>query len=247
MQNKHRRNRILLVAIVIILMAVFIVIYVGFIRTDSNDINLPDSNSPVLGDTQSPDSVFVGINRTNVQQVVESMYRNDSYQRSISVVHGWSGGSSGEKVEITVSGELAHIATTRADEIRHVILTEDSCYIWYAGDTRYITCSRGDFSEMEEASIPDYTDIAELSPISISNACLETYNDIMCIRVDFSRDERLCTYWLELDSGLLYAAKEFENDSLVYSMICDSLISPLASQETLVAAFTLPDGQQLYK
>ncbi|MBQ9980260.1 MAG: hypothetical protein IJP23_04300 [Oscillospiraceae bacterium] len=248
MERRNRRKRILLIAIIAILMAVFIVAYVSFISSDSNThITLPPQDISDAFDSTEQTADFAGITKSNVQQVIAQMDRADTYQRTMTIITSWSGGSSSEKTEMIVSDELVRLNITRGDETRCTVINGEECFIWYAGETKYITRPTGDFTQFQQSRIPDYTDILALESHRISDAALEEKEGIMCIRVDFKTDVANCVYWLDLDSGLLYAAEEYENGKPVYNMTVDSMEAPVSSDETLISAFTLPDGRVLYQ
>lgn len=248
MKNIH--GRIIIIAIAIVLMVAFIVAYITFISADSSDeITLPPESSDTnFGDVGlDSEAGFHGISRDNIQQVVAVMSRAESYTRAMSIITNWSGGSSTDYIDICVIDQWTRINITHAGETKCIILSEDNCWIWYAGDKDYITLARGDFSDQAETRIPDYTDILELDENRITDAGLEALDGVMCIYVEFTADGSDQKYWLDLDSGLLNSAQGWENGQMVYEMTQTSIETPLTSENTITGAFTLPDGILLYK
>ena len=248
--DKGKMNRVTIGITVMILLAVFLFLGYPLLNLDREEIVLPGENS--ASDISDPGEGAGGGNAVQrvevtaetVGRVVDTLTRPESYSRTMTLTTFWSGGSGTITVESAVSGELVRTELTLpGGQVRHMLRTDESTYMWYNNERTYSTVRTGAFSQDEEQWIPTYEDLVALKPSEITDAGYEAYQQLDCIYAQTKEDDdgyAEC-YWVSVDTGLLVAAQRLQNGNEVYRM--EGLEVSVSVPDA--ALFTLPDGTAL--
>ena len=232
---------------VAILIAVFLFVTFTSVNRDRPQITLPteESASDHLNSGQEENQAEpiskVDVTPTTVQDVIETLYRPESYMRTITLTTFWSGGQGTTMVESYI-----HEGCARFDmflpggQIRHTIRTPELTCIWYNQERKVSSVRTGDFSEDAEQWIPTYEDLLNVNKKDIIDAGYVDYQDIDCIYAMTEKDadgysER---YWISVDNGLLVAAERLQEETVIYRM--EALATVVGIPDT--ERFTLPNG-----
>ena len=212
----------------------------------------PVSQTPPLPDDTGPDTADEGnrvkVDKSTVRAVVQSLSRPKVYSRDIVIESFWDGGSVVYNIKTSFSENASAFEITGGGETQRIIVTEDTCYVWYQGDHEPYTARRGDEDEYNKyldkfQMLITYEDIVELPIESLLEADYTTFEDELCIYVKYSAGSfgYVTSCYVSTKNGLLIAAEEYDGDTLIYKMT--SL--PCGEGEVNEKLFVLPNGQSV--
>ena len=211
-----------------------------------NSIILPESTTESESGDESHtphDFNALSITPQTVQAAISTLSRPAAYEREQTVETFWTSGSSASSFHVAVRSGVTRIDTTMVDgSTCHILMNDSNTAIWYDDDTNWVTLTAGEYTADAHQRIPTYETVLTLNVFDIVKAEYCTKDDIRCIFVQTRQnmDGYTDTYWISVQSGLLYAAERFCNDELIYRFTAtepDS-VSPDESQ------FLLPNGSQ---
>lgn len=199
----------------------------------------PGPNDKIL------ENVTVGVD--NVQAVIETLRRPESYSRTITVENFFAdGGSAGYVITAAVRGRDTAMKIDGSGFRKNVILAGGTLYIWYDGDKDYYTGPAEDLGTEPGLSdefqmVPTYETILALEKDSILDAGFTDFGGENCIYVKYVSGSLgyVTIGYISVKSGLLIGAEQFDGSSRVYSMTASDFVA----DEPDGAAFTLPDGK----
>lgn len=206
-------------------------------------ITLPDGPLPVPPEQEGPpvEDLFVEVERENIQSILASMRRPESYHQILTVTRCWHGGSSSRTVELYRSGELAFAAITGEGRDRSLLTDGQTVWLWYAGDQQVRTLSPDPSVTFDDLTgIPTYETVSSLPADSIAEAGFVTLDGASCLYVsarDGASEER---YWVDASTRLLCRADALEGDQLTYQL--RQGLWEIPDEGTLQTIFRLPDG-----
>jgi len=250
------RRTTLMVTVPVVLGLVLLVLY---FLSDVNtaQVELPDTSAEEV--TEAPGGAraqTVEVTAKNVQAVIDTLVRPEQYHLSLTAETFWSGGSRVELIEVWSIPGASHLY--RTDENgrsgKHMILTEETYYIWYDGDRTWVEMPRSDiFGAYQQAAdefsgIPNYETILALPSESITEAGYDSYAlggaEVSCVYVktDSGVLESTELYYISVETGLLVGARTYEGDTLVYELQANAAVDTGAVSTEI---FTLPDGTGL--
>lgn len=188
--------------------------------TESGD---PSAETPENG---TDGVVSAQVNRETVQAVIESLERPTSYHRTVETQLFWSGGSRRSQAELWQRGGLIRLDVEEGSSIKHLILTEDTLYIWYNDETGLYSAPLselgGDLTQLAEefSAVPGYERVLQLEPEQIQSASYSQLEGKDCIYVRAqTRDlDYIEEYYIEVETGLLLASAAYDGETLVYEM-----------------------------
>lgn len=242
MEEKHRN--ILVIAIAVTVLAAVLVSF----GLPSLTGPVPEVKLPEVGRQQpvGEDGLLsIDVRPDNVQAVIETLARPESYYRELTVTLSWQGGSAADQIQVWADGGYVKTISTASGSVQHRLVADGSVYLWYAGDRTWqefpASAESGDLAQR----VPTYEEVLALDPASIVAAGYESRNERDCIYVE-AEDAILGTrdcYWIETATGLLCAAETYEGDRIVYAMTETACTIPLDAG----IAFALPDGTVLHE
>lgn len=238
------RRTAALIAVIAVLLAVLIAI-VSF--GGGGSVELPQGE----GSAQQPEveqpsgytQTDADITVDNVQSVISSLSRPESYSAHITNTVYWNGAWKGVEADryVLKGTSLTKYYDTKGEEERYTVLRGGQYFSWRTGDTDYYMGSSGELSADSASMLPTYEDVAKLTAESITEAGMRELNGSPCIYV--TTEERdsgyTLTYWISPVNGLLVQADYRKKDQLVRSVV----VSDVQSEAPDEALFELPDGQ----
>jgi hypothetical protein len=143
----------------------------------------------------SPLNYEVELNPDNVQAVIRTLARPESYSRDYSVSLFWQSGSSASVITLTVDDKTLTVNGETYPREGMQLSRQDAL-----------------------AHIPTYEDILELPRSDILSASYREYENSPYIVVRFNGLLYTHEYYISTDSGLLDYAQKYDGETLVYSM-----------------------------
>lgn len=191
----------------------------------------------------------IAVTPDTVQDMVAVLTRPEQYRRTLTVTLSWQAGgsarSAAEEVETWAEGGYQlTVVRPAAGAARTILLTPDTQYLWYEGETAYRNFPRGTHSSDLSQGIPTYEDVLALEKGDITLADYVQRDGKNCIYIEAAmpRLGQTACYWIETATGLLYAAQLRADDGrTVYDMAETSREIPTERPVT----FSLPDGTVL--
>jgi len=200
------------------------------------------------GSVESP-AIGVEITPENVQAVIATLQRTDTYARTIIQTHYWDGGQSYayRTAEIWHTPEVLRI---RWDNGENMIITAEFYHLWFGFGrviTRPVTPGLGEHLDRlldQFQGIPSYETVLELDPGQIVRAgYTQRLIDgearyAIYVAVETAMLGYLSYYYICLTTGLLIEAATFDGETPVY--LLETLY--LTLEPPGPEAFLLPDG-----
>lgn len=245
--NKRRMMVVAYVSAFVILIILSLLFYDISGKTPQVILPTPYVSS-ALNSPRPGDNTGVGKNlevtAENVQSVIATMKRQESYSERIMVTSFWSGGKAVYKISAFVGyGAYRLSVSTSSGAGKNMIISGDKLYVWYDGSRSYYIGNSGGETELYDKyeMIPTYEEILKLSKAEIFEASFKQYGDEPCIyvRAQSGNFGYIYEYYVSVNTGLLTAAFSYDKTTLIYSMTTDSVALTVPS----VDMFKLPDGK----
>ncbi len=247
-----RLRLIVLIGAGLIVLTVAVGLVLRYALRETIEVPLPTTSASAPSGGQSPSTsadgglVQVEVTTDTVQDVIaRTLYRPMSYSRTIHIESFFDSGSAAYTITAAVLDGAKSFVIDAADETKHVVMTSEEIYIWYAGDDDYYTvsgmASDGTPRNADEYQmILTYEDVLALKTADILDAAYEEYDGENCIKVTYESEyfKYRTTCYISIVSGLLTGAEQYDGDTLVYRMT----VSDYTAELPEIAAFTLPDG-----
>jgi len=250
--KKQRPIRLSILVVMIAMAAVFGYILFGNLQAGERQINisLPGGEqsgaaageggaSPVL----ETDLTAVEVTTQNVQAVVKSMARPQSYHITMTLTNHYGDMTRTRIVDHWVSDANSRTRTVSGAVTFNELRWKDTVYLWNADDETYISYPVGDFSPDASAGMLTYEDVARIPVKQITSAAYEAYEDIPCIHI-VAEDPELdysSEYYISLDTGMLIYGAIRKGTTPIYSMTVTDLTQGIFDE----TVFMLPDGKNL--
>jgi hypothetical protein len=199
------------------------------------------------GDVGNASLRFVAVGPDNVQEVVATLSRPETYSRDIMIESYWeNGGKAVYHISASVTGgvtSLKRLMPGGAEE--HIIVTAGTQYIWEKDDKEPRAVPLGPRGDGRRAAdrgqmLITYEDVLALSKSDISDAGYTEYGGEICIYVEYRSPllGHTVRYYISVGLGLVTGAEEYDKaGALVYSMTAGALV-----HEADLSRFELPDG-----
>ena len=251
MSQKKRVLFALIIAAVIVV-AVFSSFAINLIFRSNTTIELPDvsendsteQNDPSASDEQNG-FLLVDVTPETVQDVIRTLSRPESYQRTLTATLYWGDNESSlTTLQVWQNGSVTRVESTPPTGLtQYNLMDQTHLYRWYEGSNSYVTLpldmAEGDLVQ----HIPTYEDVLDLPMNAITEAGYEVKEGLPCIYVAATAGENSTDrYWISLSSGLLAGAERIQDDVLIYAM---SSYAPVVTPCPSDVSFSLPDGTNL--
>ncbi len=248
--SSKRVRFITLIGVLFVVVAIGVSLLVAGISLDTRPFDLPDTQagaSDVSGQASSAEDGFVCVEVTTdtVQDVISTLQRPVSYSRRIEAVNYYSDGSASYTIDVSVLENAKSLKVTGAYETKNIIIADGMLYVWEDGDEDYYQAAMD--TEEDETKLSDmyqmimtYEDVLDIKPEYISFADYTDYYGEMCVIVRYTtqRLHYLTTCYISVNSGLLVGAKQYDGNTLVYTMTA----ADFSTEFPDAALFELPDG-----
>ncbi len=185
------------------------------------------------------------ITKENVQQVIASLERPETYSASVTNTLYWSGAwNQIHAIQYVRDGVcLTEYYDNSGNAERYEAVKNTSYFAWRSGGTTQYAGEAGTVSADEESMIPTYETVIEEEADDIIQAGLRTVNGESCIYATVSdvATGYSLTYWVSTVSGLLVQADYTRNGELVRSVVVDNV----QQTEPSASLFVMPNGISL--
>jgi len=200
---------------------------------DTPDIQLADP-APGTGNgddltAESPAAPVVEITTENVQAVIATLTRIESYSREIRQTRYWDGGQSygSRMATILVTPEIMRL---RWDNNENMVITADTYHLWFGGGaviTRPVTAGLGESLDKildQFQGIPSYETVLELDPAQIIAAGYTERNiggelrTVIYVAVETGTLGYTDFFYICLSTGLLVEMETFDGEIPIYRL-----------------------------
>ena len=243
---------ITVIGIAIIAVALGVILLTSYMNRDSEAVDLPKTPVATEQPTETGMDTLdrVEVNRDTIQDVVSSLNRPDTYSRDIKIESYWEGGQAVYHIGVSVIDGMTSLLTHPPIGVeKRIIVTKDTLYIWYTGDSQPFIGDIGSSGDESRAAdewqmLITYEDILELNTSDIIDAGYTQYDGADCVFAVYLSPMlgNTITYYVSLELGLVIAAEEFDRSgTLIYSMKAGQCVIGEVDRD----AFTLPDGTSI--
>jgi len=226
LEGKNRSILVVLIAAVIVL-GVFASFGLNLFTAGTPSIVLPTPQATLTpapgGEEDNSGAKWVEVTPQTVQEVIATLARPLSYQRTVTLQDFWGDGQSAvTTAEVTVDDGWTMTVSERGDRSQRTsIVGGGMVYWWYSGDATAQSAPADNYSaDLEGQRIPTYEDILQADPDSITAAGYESKNGVPCVYVSIHIDglEYEERYWVSTENGLLAAAQTVQDDAVLMEM-----------------------------
>lgn len=249
MEDKKRMVMAVIISVVVlaaVLYSFFLNLFAPTPRLVLADPNASQSVDPVGQESGQPVGVVVEVTPQTVQSLIASLERYESYRRTVTAEYFSNGQSLGAaSAQVWADGGWLRTSTVLSSgAVEHSIVGDGRLWLWYENDGKVYSGPAADRAGDLSQRLPTYEDVLALDKDGITAAGYEERDGQPCVYVEANTPlggaER---YWVSVSSGLLVAAEQEKDGSVVYSMSSRDVVSPLDRTEGI---FSLPDGTVLY-
>ena len=244
---KKRSTMALIAAMFVVAVGIFISFFLSSNQSDSYMISLPGQGSAEIdtsheiGDSNRDQVKTITITAENIQSVVASLQRPESYHCQMATVYYYRDTQTTMKSELWKSADYLRISQFTADgQIgQQALLTEHWVYLW-GNDTAYNRYARQDHDADLYSRTPSYEDLVKMDASQILVGELREQDGALCL---YAETQDLITnemeqWYILVENGLLLQASGTLDDINTYTCYMTSL----SLEETDDALFQLPDG-----
>ena len=226
-----------------------IMLIASYAGRDSDVIPLPEAQTPVTTSRETePDALDrVEVERNNIQEVISSLSRPETYSRDIVIETFWEDGQAEYNITTSTARGVTSLRIVPPEgPEKRIIASSDTFYIWYNGDrTPYIGSLKdiydGPRTVDEWQMLITYEDVIELDKNDIVDAGYNEFDGEYCIFAEYRSPllGHTLKYYVSIDLGLIIGAEEYdETGALIYRMTASECVI----DEVDLSEFTLPDG-----
>ncbi len=219
---------------------------------DVGTITLPDENGGISvgpGDVGDNGPLVDGVEVTpgNVQNVIRTLRRPDQYTFAATATSSYYNAKATRHVTGTVKEQRRLLQVADGSGTKKILLNGDSYYVWWGNASNPQRLARGHTRFDEDAGIPTYEDVLALAPADITDAGYAQKDGVACIyvtaqnRIDNALGGSAAstdTYYIAVESGLLYAAESRCSGLTSYTM----QLTDWEKQDVADDVFQLPNG-----
>lgn len=251
--EKGNKMVLALLITVVILIAVFSSFGLNLFSGGTPEVVLPTVNpsgaeDPVQsGGSGDTGDLVVEVTPQNVQNVIATLARPESYYREVTLETFWGeSGSAAATAQVWVDKGYTRIDTALSEgTVEHTIVGDGRRYRWYNSEREWFETDAGENDADLMQRIPTYEDILTLDPAAITAAGYGEKGGMDCVYVEVADEELgyLERYWVSVERGLLVAAETLKGERTVMRVSAYSVEIPVRSGNV----FTLPDGTVLHR
>lgn len=251
MDRNGEQKPSLLFVVVLIIIAFVLIVAVFFLsgKSTGSPIILPDHD---LDQTQSPNDEiskqdsFLQVTPENVLDVVATMSRPVSYHQVYHVTLSQGERKTEQIVDIWVDGTLLRADVSSETGTSSILTSGSTAYLWHSDEDGYVSVELNDTVSVDDLlGLPTYELLLQVDPDALTDASylVISENDIQCIYVSAAPQIAVEEeYWIDVSSGLLYQARFFSGEALIYEAVQTALERLAAGDEAFSDRFLLPDG-----
>ncbi len=211
-------------------------------------ITLPEGPLPAAAgqDAEPARTLFVEVNRENIQDILATMRRPDAYHQTVTAATLWPGGSASRTVDLWRSGPLSRAQVSGAGRTKHILSDGQSVWIWYEGDETARALSPDESVSFDDlAGVPAYESTASLDLTRVEDAGFVTMNGASCLYLSNRDGEYVERRWIDTATQLLTRADALEDSQLTYQLRQTACEVLTVDDPSLAERFRLPDGTDI--
>lgn len=226
-----KRKYVVYGVIIVLLVAVLALALAYSLGSDRDTaaVVLPDtapSSDDASESSEQTSSSVIDVTPENVQVVIETLSRSESYFSQITETVYSSGGTRESLISLWVQDGQSRSVITSDTETKNILTQDNEFWIWYSDDTSKVYHSTTDAEPErigeELGGVPDYTAVLDLPKSAITSAEYDSSSGVPCIRVECALSSTVTAeYRVSVDTGLLVGCERYENGELVYSLTAD--------------------------
>lgn len=223
---------IILIPVVILFIVVFVVV-----RNTTPLVNTPSIVLPEPPSSEKPVAnvgTEIELSADNIQSVIKSLERYESYSASFTVTSYWSDGQSVSDMSVWKRGSNFRVSWAQNDLIKNTLISDGSIYTWYSDSPELVfSAPLSDFSSRHGDSFARLISYEELLSLPVENILETGYIDKLdtpCVYVSYMKSDStdyVNQIYVSVISGLPIAAEIYEGERLIYSM--ESVSSELST------------------
>ena len=238
--------------VIFIAAVIGVMLFTFFWGYDSDTVQLPETveSAQPPGNAGNAPSNSVEVTTDNVQAVIATIPRPETYSRDVMIESFWNGGRAVYNISATVTGGAASLKSLQPGGVeKNIIIMPDKLYIWENGDRMPHIGSSGSQGDWRKEAdewqmLVTYEDVLALDKAGIIDAGYAEYGNEYCIYVEH-RSKHLgntIKYYISVDYGLVTGAEQYdETGMIIYSMTAGACLIGEAD----MSAFELPDGSSV--
>ena len=244
---KKRSTTALIAAMFVVAVGIFISFFLSSNQSDSYTISLPGQGSAEIdtsheiGDSNRDQVKTITITAENIQSVIASLQRPESYHCQMSTIYYYRDVQTTMKSELWRSSDRVRISqfTAEGQAAQQTLLTDDWVYLW--GDsTTFSRYARQEGDTDLYSRIPSEEDLITMDVSQILVGELREQDGALCL---YAETQDLVTneieqWYILVENGLLLQASGTLDGVNTYTCYMTSLTLDDADD----ALFVLPDG-----
>ena len=219
-------KRIIIGIIITVLIVAAAILMRTYGPTDtSHKIILPSPAGGNIGNTENDNINRVEVTTENVQSVLETLKRADSYSRTYTFKSYWEGGVDETTQSLWRKGDKARVSITQDKSIKNIVVNGNDLYIWYEGYSGVLHSKLGEGvvnKEVDRLSrLVTYEDLLSTAPENIIKASYEVdKSEEPCIYVEYKSGSLgyVNHIYVSIQSGLLVSSSRYDGDKLIDSI-----------------------------
>lgn len=244
---KKRSTTALIAAMFVVAVGIFISFFLSSNQNDSYTITLPGQGSAEIdtshdiGESNRDQVSTISINAGNIQAVVASLQRPETYHCQISTIYYYQDTQTTIKSELWKVGDQIRISQFNAEgqPVQQTLLTNDWVYLWDEGST-YRRYARQENDMDLYSRAPSYEDLVKMDLAQILTSELREQDGALCLYAE-TRDALTGEseqWYILVENGLLLQASGSVDGISTYT----SYMTALQLKSPAEDLFVLPDG-----
>ena len=222
--------------------AIFLSLFLSTTAYSPEEVEIPSGPTapPEVDEISGKNLALVGgveIDEKNIQRVIASLERAESYSATIvsRLYHGQT--SSALTCRQVVKNDAYRVDWLNAAGAveRSELLYGDAYYAWRSNADAYFQGARGDFTTDQGAMLPTYETVCDLPAEQITGGALVQENGALYLTADTKEDEYVGVYKISVETGMLCSAS-FSQDGKMIRAVEVSIME----DEPADAMFVLP-------
>lgn len=241
---KNRKTPLMIIILGMLLLVILLL--AQHMLRERSTITLPERPAEADSSGGSSDTKALNVLRITpetVQAAVATLSRPVSYQRSQTVVLYWEGGKSTTTAQVAAKNGVTRIDMTLPDgSVSHILFNGERFAVWYDEDKDWSLLRADQISPDALQRMPTYETVLDLPADRIVQAEFCQLSGVYCIYILTAPDADGYSesFWISVQSGLLYAAERTYNGNVIYRFSATEPNKDAPDE----ALFLLPDGSQ---
>ncbi len=222
--RRGKSSPLILPALAIAVLVIVVAVFVYEPQVETPAVILPTASITDMGGgsgTLEDSLEYATVTSENVQAVLATLNRVQSYSRTVVIEDFWQSGSSVSELEVYVDGDSALVRTREGEQTANTLLLDGDLYMWYTGmsdvfEGKYDAENPQSYDKYLRSI--SYEDVLGVDKEDIDEAGYVNYADESCIYVVWTSGSfRYSSHvYVSLATGLLVGAEKYDGNELIY-------------------------------